>query len=248
MKETKVKPRSGKPPAAKTPPVKETPRNRTPAKVIVKNEPSLSVLPFDLQQAIKTISKADPEMGKLIKIVGPCRLELMEMRNCFETLLESIVYQQLTGKAAATILGRVKGLYKNKFPTPAQVLKTADSDLRAVGLSGAKTLAIKDLAEKTKNGTLPVIDELAEMDDDEIVETFSSVRGIGEWTVQMLLIFRLGRPDVMPSKDYGVRKGFAQLYGMKDLPTPTQLVMHAEKWRPYRTVGSWYLWRRLELK
>src|SRR6185369_8963821 len=115
------------------------------------------------------------------------------------------------------------------------------------GLSGAKTAAIKDLAEKTKRGILPLIDDLHEMEDDDIVETFSSVRGIGEWTVQMLLIFRLGRPDVMPHKDYGVRKGFAQLYGMKDLPTPSYLMEHAERWRPYRTVGSWYLWRQLEL-
>lgn len=187
-------------------------------------------------------------MAKVIKAVGPCKLELQEMQSCFDTLLESIVYQQLTGKAAATILGRVKGLYKDKFPTPSQVLKTSDDALRAVGLSRAKTAAIKDLAEKTKAGLIPDIAALEEMTDEDIVEVLSSVRGIGEWTVQMLLIFRLGRPDVMPHNDYGVRKGFARAFKLDELPAPRHLLTHSEKWRPYRTIGSWYLWRVLELK
>lgn len=186
-------------------------------------------------------------MASVIKAVGPFRLELMEMHSCFETLLQSIVYQQLTGKAAATILSRVKGLYNNKFPSALQIIKTSDDDLRAAGLSRAKTAAIKDLAEKTKKGLLPDMEALYEMDDDEIVESLSSVRGVGEWTVQMLLIFRLGRADVMPSNDYGVRKGFARAYMLEDLPSPRELLERAEIWRPYRTVASWYLWRVLEL-
>lgn len=205
-------------------------------------------LPFDAKAACKHVSAVDKKLAEIIEIVGPCRLELMVMHDCFETLLESIVYQQLTGKAAATILGRVKGLYKNKFPTPAQVLKTTDEQLRAVGLSGAKTAAIKDLAEKTKDGKIPSIDALKKMSDEEIVRTLSAVRGIGEWTVQMLLIFRLGRPDVMPSNDYGVRKGYAKIYKKKDLPTPKELLQASEKWKPYRTIASWYFWRSLELK
>ncbi len=202
---------------------------------------------FDPKEAAEHIAKRDKKLARVIKDVGPCSLELAAMQDCFETLLESIVYQQLTGKAAATILGRVKALYKNDFPSPQQLLKTSDESLRAVGLSRAKTLAVKDLAEKTRAGVLPEIEELSEMDDQEIVEILSSVRGIGEWTAQMLLIFRLGRPDVMPANDYGVRKGLAKAYKLDDLPSPKELLGYAEKWRPYRTVASWYLWRVLEL-
>lgn len=205
-------------------------------------------LPFNAKLATEQIAKSDKKMEKLITTVGPFRLELMEMHDTFETLMESIVYQQLTGKAAATILGRVKGLYKNKFPSPAQLIKTTDEQLRAVGLSGAKTAALKDLAERTKAGLIPDIEDLHSMDDEEIIETLSAVRGIGEWTVQMLLIFKLGRPDVMPSNDYGVRKGFAKVYKLADLPAPKKLLELSEKWRPYRSVASWYLWRSLELK
>lgn len=182
-------------------------------------------------------------MGRVIKMVGPCGLKTDKMQNCFESLLEAIVYQQLTGKAAATILGRVKGLYGDGFPTPPQVLMTSDEDLHAAGLSRAKVLAIKDLSEKTVSGVLPLIDELDSMMDREIIETFSSVRGIGEWTVQMMLIFRLGRADVMPQNDYGVRKGFAAAFSLKELPAPAYLLAHSERWRPYRSIASWYLWR-----
>ncbi|MBX9720744.1 MAG: DNA-3-methyladenine glycosylase [Candidatus Obscuribacterales bacterium] len=213
-------------------------------------EPSvlLNQLPFDSLAAAKIISKADKNLARVIKAVGPCRLELQAMQNSFESLLESIVYQQLTGKAAATILGRVKALYKDEFPSPAQVLKTTDETFRSVGLSGAKTAAIKDLADKSKKGLLPDIDALAQMSDDEIIEKLTAVRGIGEWTVHMLLIFRLGRPDVMPNNDYGIRKGFARAYELDDLPSPRFLLEHSEIWRPYRSIASWYLWRVLDLK
>jgi 3-methyladenine DNA glycosylase/8-oxoguanine DNA glycosylase len=186
-------------------------------------------------------------MAKLIKTVGPCKLQVQSMQSCYETLLESIVYQQLTGKAAATILGRVKALYGDGFPSPAEVLATENQTLRDAGLSGAKTAAIKDLSEKASAGLLPGIEEMHVLSDEEIVKILSTVRGIGEWTVQMMLIFRLGRADVMPCNDYGVRKGFARTYELDELPSPKQLLQHAEKWRPYRTIASWYLWRSLEL-
>lgn len=204
-------------------------------------------LPFDVELATKAIARSDRSMAKLIKNVGPCKLKVQTMQSCFETLMESIVYQQLTGKAAATILGRVKALYGDNFPSPEQVIASEDQTLCAAGLSGAKTAAIKDLAEKASIGFLPDIEQLHNLSDEQIVEILSSVRGIGEWTVQMLLIFRLGRPDVMPSNDYGVRKGFARTYEFEELPSPKQLLLHAEKWRPYRTIASWYLWRSLEL-
>ena len=168
------------------------------------------------------------------------------MQSPFETLLESIVYQQLTGKAAATILGRVKALYETDFPKPQQILDTADDTLRAAGLSRAKVASIKDLARKELDGVIPAIDHLHTMPDDEIVEKLTLVRGIGEWTVQMLLIFRLGRPDVMPTNDYGVRKGYALTFAKDDLPTAKELAKHAERWRPWRTLAAWYLWRALD--
>ncbi|MBX9685550.1 MAG: DNA-3-methyladenine glycosylase [Candidatus Obscuribacterales bacterium] len=208
--------------------------------------PESGSLPFDAAKAAKHLSASDKTMAKIIKSVGPCRLELQEMQNAYESLMESIVYQQLTGKAAATIMGRVKGLYKNKFPSPVQLLKTSDEDLRAVGLSGAKTAAIKDLSLKKKEGLIPEVEQMEKMSDEEIIEILSSVRGIGEWTVQMLLIFRLGRPDVMPHNDYGVRKGFARAYNLEELPKPKELLTHSEIWRPYRSVAAWYLWRVLD--
>jgi 3-methyladenine DNA glycosylase/8-oxoguanine DNA glycosylase len=156
------------------------------------------------------------------------------------------VYQQLTGKAAATIFGRVKEACGGEV-TPAAILETKDAKLRACGLSGAKLAALKDLANKTIDGTVPALDALHAMDDDAIVEALTHVRGIGRWTVEMLLIFRLGRPDVLPVGDYGVRKGFARAYRKRALPTPKQLAKHGEKWRPYRTVASWFLWRANDL-
>lgn len=203
-------------------------------------------LPFDAAAGALFIASKDKVMGRLIRKIGPCTLSLMEMHSCFESLLESIVYQQLTGKAAATIMTRVKSLYGDSFPSPQELLKTKDEDLRAAGLSRAKTLAVKDLAEKTKARLLPDLPELEKMDDQSIIESLSSVRGIGEWTVQMLLIFKLGRPDIMPGNDYGVRKAYAQVYKMEDLPTAKQLLQATEHWSPYRTLGAWYLWRALD--
>jgi 3-methyladenine DNA glycosylase/8-oxoguanine DNA glycosylase len=165
----------------------------------------------------------------------------------FEALAESIAYQQLNGKAAASIWNRVRALYpKRKRLDPAKVLATPDETLRAAGLSRAKIAAIKDLAAKTLDGTVPSSRALLRMSDDEIVARLTTVRGIGRWTVEMLLLFDLGRPDVWPVGDYGVRKGFAKTFGKRKLPTPKQLMKHGEKWRPYRSVAAWYFWRALD--
>src|SRR5262244_1993842 len=165
----------------------------------------------------------------------------------FDALAESIAYQQLSGKAAATIFGRVRSLYpKRKWLDPEQLLATPDETLRAAGLSRAKTAALKDLAAKTIDGTVPSGRALIRMSDDEIVERLTAVRGIGRWTVEMLLLFDLGRPDVWPVDDYGVRKGFAKTFGKRKLPTPKQLMKHGEKWRPYRSLAAWYFWRAVD--
>jgi DNA-3-methyladenine glycosylase II len=165
----------------------------------------------------------------------------------FDALAESIAYQQLSGKAAATIFGRVRALYpKRKWLDPEQLLATPNETLRAAGLSRAKTAALKDLAARTIDGTVPAGRALIRMSDDEIIARLTTVRGIGRWTVEMLLLFDLGRPDVWPVDDYGVRKGFAKTFGRRQLPTPKQLTKFGEKWRPYRSVAAWYFWRALD--
>ena len=165
----------------------------------------------------------------------------------FDALAESIAYQQLSGKAAAKIFSRVRALYpKRKWLNPENLLSTSDETLRSAGLSRAKVAALKDLATKTIDGTVPSARALMRMTDDEIIARLITVRGIGRWTVEMLLLFDLGRPDVWPVDDYGVRKGFAKTFGRRKLPTPKQLIKLGEKWRPYRSVAAWYLWRALD--
>jgi 3-methyladenine DNA glycosylase/8-oxoguanine DNA glycosylase len=169
-------------------------------------------------------------------------------RTPFVALVSAVVYQQLNGTAASTILKRVLALYPGKrFPSPEDLLATPDDRLRAAGLSRAKTAAIKDIAAKTAAGLVPDSRAIARMTNEEIIERLTSVRGVGPWTVEMLLMFTLGRLDVLPSTDYGVRKGFAVTFGWKDLPTPKELLEYGECWRPHRTTAAWYLWRALEL-
>jgi 3-methyladenine DNA glycosylase/8-oxoguanine DNA glycosylase len=199
---------------------------------------------FDPAEAVKTLATADKALAKLIERVGPMRLQVESLQTPFQALAESIVYQQLTGKAAATILGRVHAVYGGrKHFKPEAAAATRDELLRAAGLSRAKTAALKDLAAKTLDGTVPSARALARASDDEIVERLTSIRGIGRWTVEMLLIFRLGRPDVLPIDDYGVRKGFQRLVRAKELPSRADLAKRGERWRPYRSAASWYLWR-----
>ncbi len=165
----------------------------------------------------------------------------------FEALAESIAYQQLSGKAAKTIWERVRAIYGSpKSLKPRDVLATPDERLRAAGLSASKTRALIDLAAKTLDKTVPSAHLLLKMSDEEIITRLTTVRGIGRWTAEMLLLFDLGRPDVWPATDYGVQKGFAKTFGRRKLPTPKQLSRLGEKWRPYRSVAAWYFWRALD--
>jgi 3-methyladenine DNA glycosylase/8-oxoguanine DNA glycosylase len=202
---------------------------------------------IDTAAAVGALARADPPLGSLIERVGPCVLELDAIQSPFASLAEAIVYQQLTGRAAATIHRRFVALFRpRRFPSPDDVLAAPDEALRAAGLSRAKVAALKDLARRTGDGTVPPLRALRKMEEEEIVERLTRVRGVGRWTVEMLLIFRLGRPDVLPAGDYGIRKGFARTFRTRALPTPRQVLRRGERWRPYRTVASWYLWRALD--
>ncbi len=198
-------------------------------------------------EALAHLSAADKTLARLIKKVGPCTLK-PKRRQPFEALVSAVTHQQLNGVAAMTILKRVIALYPGKrFPTPKDLLATPDERLRSAGLSRAKAAALKDLADKTLSGVVPSLRAVSRMSDAELVERLTAVRGVGPWTVEMLLMFTLGRPDVLPVGDFGVRKGFAVTYGLAELPTPKQLLAHGERWRPHRTTAAWYLWRALEL-
>jgi len=200
--------------------------------------------PFDLQAAMKHLAAKDEQLVPLIKETLPFRIENDPFQSPYETLLEAIAYQSISGKAAATIFGRVKALSSTgRAPSPQEMLKLRRPVLRKAGLSGAKILAMKDLAAKTISGVVPSLEEAHKLSDDELVERLVSVRGIGAWTVEMFLIFRLGRPDVLPIHDLGVRKGWSITYGKKHMPKPKELLAFGERWRPYRTVASWYMWR-----
>ena len=202
---------------------------------------------MDHEHVHRHLRRTDPRMSALIAQSRRYNLVPATSVRPFDALAESIVYQQLNGKAAAAIWNRVRALYpKRKRLDPAKVLATPDETLRAAGLSRAKIAAIKDLAAKTLDGTVPSSRALLWMSDDEIVARLTTVRGIGRWTVEMLLLFDLGRPDVWPVDDFGVRKGFAKTFGKRKLPTPKQLMKHGEKWRPYRSVAAWYFWRAVD--
>ena len=212
-------------------------------------------LPFDPKKAVEHLKSADPKLGELIDRAGPFTLRIDPSVTPFEALLESILYQQLHGKAAATIHRRVRE-YFGGDPSPKLLLETPDEILRGAGVSRNKILALKDLAARTIDGTVPAHSVIAKMPDADIVERLTEVRGIGPWTVEMLLIFRLGRPDVLPVSDYGVRKGYALTFqrvpksrelASKDLPKPDVLFRRGLRWKPYRSVASWYMWRACDL-
>jgi DNA-3-methyladenine glycosylase II len=212
-------------------------------------------LPFDPKKAVEHLKSADTKLGELIERAGPFTLRIDSTVTPFEALLESILYQQLHGKAAATIHRRVRE-YFGGDPSPRLLLETPDEILRGCGVSRNKTLAMKDLAARTIDGTVPSHSVIAKMPDADIVERLTEVRGIGPWTVEMLLIFRLGRPDVLPVSDYGVRKGYALTFqrvpksrepASKDLPKPDVLFRRGLRWKPYRSVASWYMWRACDL-
>jgi len=206
--------------------------------------PEKRLPPFDLRLAMDTLAAKDPQLAPLIKEAQEFRVETDGTESPYEVLLESIAYQSISGKAAATIFARVRALGVNgRPPSPEEMLKLRKPVLRKAGLSGAKIVAMKDLARKTLSGVVPSHDQAERLSDEELVERLTSVRGIGAWTVEMFLIFRLGRPDVLPIHDLGVRKGWSITYGKKHMPKPKELLAFGERWRPYRTVASWYMWR-----
>ncbi len=210
---------------------------------------SVPGLTYDPELACRHLTAVDPRLGELIARAGAFTMRPEPTQSLFGALVEAIVYQQLSGKAAETILGRVVAIYRpRRFPRPGDILDTPADRLRAAGLSAAKTAAIKDLAARTLDGTVPTMARVRRMSDEEIIERLTTVRGIGRWTVEMLLLFRLGRPDVLPLGDLGVRKGFARAFNRRVLRDPLVLSRRAERWRPYRSVASWYLWRALDGK
>jgi DNA-3-methyladenine glycosylase II len=212
-------------------------------------------LPFDRDEALAHLRARDPKLATLIDRVGPFTLKLDGSASPFESLLESILYQQLHGKAAATIHRRVREFFGGD-PTPQQLVSTPDEPLRAAGVSGNKIKAMRDLAARTIDGTVPSHSAISKMSDADIVERLTEVRGIGPWTVEMLLIFRMGRPNVLPVTDYGIRKGFALTFQRvpktrpieaADLPAPDVVFKRGQRWAPFRSVASWYLWRACDL-
>jgi DNA-3-methyladenine glycosylase II len=221
---------------------------------------------YDTALACRALAAADPKLGRLIARVGPCTLRVASTQSPFEALVESIVYQQLNGKAAATIHRRLiesfapvltlEGSGLGTHPSAQHLLDAPNQQLRAAGLSHNKALALRDLAAKTLDGTVPTLARIRRMSDASIIDHLTQVRGIGRWTVEMLLIFRLGRPDILPTTDYGVRKGFALTFqGLKPttkvtpdlLPSAAEMERRAKKWTPWRSVASWYLWRACDL-
>lgn len=200
--------------------------------------------PFNAAAAVRHLRDVDPDLATVIRGAGGCGLEPRMRYSPFEEVLESIVYQQLSGKAAATIYGRVRALFPpRRALAPQALLAMSDEALRGAGLSRAKLAAARDLAAKTLDGVVPTAAALRRMPDAEIIERLTAVRGVGKWTVQMLLIFRLGRPDVLPIHDLGIQKGFQLTYRTRQLPKPERIERVGEKWRPFRSVASWYLWR-----
>ena len=204
--------------------------------------------PWDLPEVVAALSR-DKRLAKLIRQAGPCTMQPEKMHSSFHALARAIVYQQLSGKAAETIFRRVAALYpKRKYLKPDDIAGTPDEAMRAAGMSRAKVAAIKDLAAKALDGTVPSVARLQKMNDADILSHLMQVRGIGPWTVEMLLMFRLARPDVLPVSDLGVRRGFMLTYGKPEMPAPAELLEHGERWRPYRSIASWYLWRAVDLE
>jgi DNA-3-methyladenine glycosylase II len=207
---------------------------------------------YDVALALQQLSAADAKLGALIERIGPFGLRVKSTHSPIEALLESILFQQLHANAARAILGRLLAGFGDLHPNPAQLLAAPEEMMRAAGLSRSKLLSLRDLAAKTMDGTVPTLAAIRRMPDQQIIERLGEVRGIGTWTAEMLLMFRLGRPDVFPATDYGLRKGFLLTFGKIKanepitaamLPKPEQMQRRAARWKPWRSVASWYLWR-----
>jgi DNA-3-methyladenine glycosylase II len=201
--------------------------------------------PGATRRAIRHLKRTDPILGTLITQVGPCGYQLRSDGAHFDHLVRAIVYQQLSGKAAATIHARVQALYGGRAPTPAELAGTHVARLRRAGLSRQKLGYLKDLARRAATGRLP-LDTLHALPDEAVIAALTAVRGVGVWTAQMFMMFRLGRLDVLPVLDLGIQKGMRHTYGLRTLPKPTDMERIAAGWRPYRSVACWYLWRALE--
>jgi DNA-3-methyladenine glycosylase II len=193
--------------------------------------------------AHKHLSKRDPVLRKLIREHGKCDLVPEKRRSPFQSLVQAVAHQQLNGTAANTILTRFKKLFPGRrFPRPEDLAKVTDKQIRACGFSFAKIKSIRDIAEKTLSGVVPSSRQIVKLSDDEIIARLTEVRGVGRWTVEMLLIFQLGRPDVLPVGDFGVRTGFRVAYKKRAMPKPKDLLKFGERWRPHATTAAWYLW------
>ena len=208
--------------------------------------PTPSTIPRGARRAIAHLTDADPVLGEVIRRVGPFRLSRRTEGTHFDAVCRSIIYQQLSGKAAATIHSRVLTLYGGRCPLPQELAETADEQLRGVGLSRQKLSYLKDLASRVASNELS-IDTLHELADEDVIDTLVRVKGVGRWTAQMFLMFRLGRPDVLPELDLGIQNAIRRVYRLRKRPLPERVLRIGAGWAPYRTVASWYLWRSLEL-
>ncbi|MBU3671127.1 MAG: DNA-3-methyladenine glycosylase 2 family protein [Sinobacteraceae bacterium] len=215
--------------------------------------PALSTPPQPTRRRLAPhFAAVDPVMAALIEAAGPYRLRVQPCASPFRHLAEAIIGQQISGAAARAITARVVALvadgeHRDGFPTPGAVLALPDTTLRGAGLSASKVLALRDLALKTAGGEVPQSQQLYSLDDETIIEQLTAVRGIGRWTVQMMLMFQLGRTDVLPTADFGVRNGFRIAYRRRTLPTPGELLVYGEHWAPWRSAAAWYLWRAVDL-
>ncbi|AHG87686.1 HhH-GPD family protein [Gemmatirosa kalamazoonensis] len=199
----------------------------------------------DYRRAITHLKRADPKLAAVIERVGPCRFAVRAEGTHFEAVARAIVFQQLSGKAAGTIHKRFHGLFGDRCPEPGELLLAPDEDLRGVGLSRQKIGYLRDLADRVASGDVP-LDDIDSLGDEEVVAALTRVKGVGRWTAQMFLMFRLGRPDVLPELDLGVQKGIQLAYNKRALPTPKDVLRIGAPWAPWRSVASWYLWRSLE--
>ncbi len=201
-----------------------------------------------MSEALRHLRRVDPVMAQLIRRAGPHAVKPERGTGAYEALVEAVAHQQLTGKAARTILGRFYALYGiGCCPEPLRLVETSDEALRGCGFSRAKSASLKDIAAKALDGTIPPRRALARMKNEVIIERLIEARGVGRWTVEMFLMFTLGRPDVLPVDDYGIRLGYKIAYGKRTLPNLKALAKFGERWAPYRTTASWYLWRAVDI-
>ena len=202
-----------------------------------------------LKQADKFLAAADIDFAALIARVGPSRLAIDRQREPYQALMRAVTYQQLHGRAAEAILGRVIGLFPDHpFPPPDLFLARSDEELRACGLSASKLLAMRDIAAKAASGFVPSRASAARLENEVLIERLTSLRGVGRWTVEMFLMFSLGRPDILPIDDFGVREGYRKLKKLEAQPKPKELAKIGEAWAPYRSTAAWYLWRAADMK